>query len=281
VLVDADGQVTISAPDAGTALLLPAGTTTKVPLNFAEGVAPSSPASGDVWFTDDDGLLFRHNTLTRLLLAGNDWQTLASASTCDLDSVEGTFVNITGTTTITSFGSTCTPGTVKVLLFSSALSISYNPTGMLLNGNSMTIQAGDILLLHYTAGTSGWIVIGGVRTGGGPVASAISAAMFQSPEYDSGNSGTSKEINWFNGQNQKSTLTGNVTYTFANPYAGMTAKLKIVQGSGPYTIIWPTIKWQDGVAPTLTATNGGIDIVTLYYDGSSYHGSCGNNFKTP
>jgi hypothetical protein len=251
-------------------------------LNLPEGAAPSSPNSGDLWMTDDDGLIFRHNSITRLPIAGNDWQTIASASTCDLDTIEGNFVTVTGTTTITSFGAGCTAGTVKFVKFESALSISYNPTGMLLNGNSIEIQAGDILILHFTAATSGWIALGGIRVGGGPVARNINTPVFHAPEYDSGNSGTSKEINWYNGQNQKSTLTGNVTFTFANPYAGMTAKLRIVQGSGPYTVTWPTIKWVGKTAPVLSTTSGDEDIVVLYSpNGSSYYGSIMNNFGTP
>jgi len=92
-------------------------------------------------------------------------------------------------------------------------------------------------------------------------------------EYDLGNSGASKTVDWANGQNQRIALTAACELTFSNPVAGMTAKLKVVQGgTGSYTITWPTIKWAGGAAPTLTTAVGGIDIVSLYYDGTSYHG---------
>jgi hypothetical protein len=98
-------------------------------------------------------------------------------------------------------------------------------------------------------------------------------------EYDAGNSGTSLTLDFNSGQNQKVTLTGNVTFTFSNPVAGMTAKIKLVQdATGSRAVTWPTIKWAGGAAPTLTGTAGSIDIITLYYDGSSYFGMAGLKF---
>jgi hypothetical protein len=98
-------------------------------------------------------------------------------------------------------------------------------------------------------------------------------------EYDAGNSGASIEIDWADGQNQKLTLTAAATLTFANPAAGMTAKLKLIQdGTGSRTVTWPTIKWVGGAAPTLSTAAGAIDIVSLYYDGSAYYGSALTGF---
>ena len=47
--------------------------------------------------------------------------------------------------------------------------------------------------------------------------------------YDAGNSGTSKTIDWNNGDQQKVTLTGNVTFTFTNVVAGRNYVLYLVQ----------------------------------------------------
>lgn len=95
--------------------------------------------------------------------------------------------------------------------------------------------------------------------------------------YDAGNSGTSKTINWSNGIYQKLTLTGNCTLTFSNPVNGR-LYLKVIQGSGPYTITWPTIKWENTTAPTLTTTNAATDLIVLLYDGTDYLGSYSYNF---
>jgi hypothetical protein len=70
--------------------------------------------------------------------------TLASAATADLNSVPGQYVNITGTTTITSLG-TAPAGTVKVLLFDAALTLTYGGSAIILPENtSMTTGVGDI-----------------------------------------------------------------------------------------------------------------------------------------
>jgi hypothetical protein len=64
------------------------------------------------------------------------------------------------------------------------------------------------------------------------------------------------------------------TLTLSNvPASGnvYTLTLFIVQGAGPYTITWPAaVKWPGASAPTLTTTNGKIDVITLVtYDGGT------------
>ena len=108
----------------------------------------------------------------------------------------------------------------------------------------------------------------------------VIGTTFGTAEYNAGNSGTSLTLNFSNGMNQRVTLTGACTFTFSNPVAGMTAKIKLIQdGTGSRTVTWPTIKWAGGAAPTLTTTaTTGTDIITLYYDGSAYWGMAGINF---
>jgi hypothetical protein len=86
--------------------------------------------------------------------------------------------------------------------------------------------------------------------------------------------------------------TGNVQYlqlvnngqtlTFANPADGARYVLILKQpASGAAgTITWPTVKWASGFTPTLTATNGKVDIVTLIYDGTNtcYYGGASLNY---
>lgn len=98
-------------------------------------------------------------------------------------------------------------------------------------------------------------------------------------EYDSGNSGTTKTLDWSNGSAQKSTLTGSVTYTLTNPVTGGAYVIRIVQGASSYTVTWPaSVKWSGGTAPTITVTNGKIDLINLYWDGTSYYGSFTQNY---
>ncbi|HWA29097.1 MAG TPA: hypothetical protein VG734_25835 [Lacunisphaera sp.] len=93
-------------------------------------------------------------------------------------------------------------------------------------------------------------------------------------EIDDGNSGTADTIDWSAGGAHKSTLTGNCTYTFTSPGGVTSLVLKVVQGSGPYTVTWPaTVKWAAGVAPTLSIANGAVDIFSFYFDGTNYYGA--------
>jgi hypothetical protein len=102
-------------------------------------------------------------------------------------------------------------------------------------------------------------------------------------EFDNGDSGAADTISWKVGNKQKSTLTANCTYTFTAPSGPCSVILKIIQGgSGSYTVTWPgTVKWSGGVAPTLSTGVGDIDIVSFYYDGTSYFGMANYDFQVP
>ncbi len=98
-------------------------------------------------------------------------------------------------------------------------------------------------------------------------------------ETDNGNSSTSDTIDWGTSNKQKSTLTGNCTFTFTAPGGPCSLVLKLVQdGTGSRTVTWPaTVHWASGVAPVLTTINK-VDIITFYYDGTTYFGSSALNF---
>lgn len=101
-------------------------------------------------------------------------------------------------------------------------------------------------------------------------------------EYDNGNSGTSKTIDWGNGNKQKITLTGNCTFTFTAPDTGVgNFLIRLIQdGTGSRTVTWPaSVKWPADTAPTLTTTAAAIDIVSLYWTGVRYESSAGLDFR--
>lgn len=79
---------------------------------------------------------------------GGGTATLASASTTNLGSVVPAFVSITGTTTITSFGSSMLPGQVKILTFASSLLLTHNGTSLILPGAAdITVDAGSSVVV--------------------------------------------------------------------------------------------------------------------------------------
>lgn len=86
-------------------------------------------------------------------------------------------------------------------------------------------------------------------------------------------SASNATVDWDNGNIQSITLpSGASTYTPSNPQAGATYILKIIQPSaGDGTITWgSSVKWPGATAPTLTASNAAVDVVTLIYDGTNY-----------
>lgn len=97
-------------------------------------------------------------------------------------------------------------------------------------------------------------------------------------EFDAGNSGTSKTIDWTNGVAQKITLTGNVTFTFTAPSkTGSPLVLRVLTGAGSFTATWPaSVKWTS--TPTVTTTASRMDLFNFYYDGTNYYGSYSQNY---
>ena len=80
---------------------------------------------------------------------------IASASSVDLSSADGNYVQITGTTTITAFG-TVSAGVIFTLLFEDAVTITYNGTSMILPGAvDFTTRAGDVLQF-ISEGSGNW-----------------------------------------------------------------------------------------------------------------------------
>lgn len=90
-------------------------------------------------------------------------------------------------------------------------------------------------------------------------------------EYDNGNSGTSKTIDWSNGQHQKLTLTGDPTISFSNTKKAH-HHLKLIQdATGGRTFTLPEGYWPGGVAyDGSNAEANQIDMIGVYHDGSDY-----------
>ena len=72
----------------------------------------------------------------------------------------------------------------------------------------------------------------------------------------------------------------NETFTFTAPTNHGNLLVVLKQDSvGSRTITWPgTVKWPSGTAPTLSTGANAIDIVSFYYDGTSYYGVSNLNF---
>lgn len=84
---------------------------------------------------------------------GGGAATLASASTVDLCATPRNYLTISGTTSITSFGSSCPAGVVKLVSFSASLTLTYNGTSLLIPGSAnVQTSAGDQATLVSNGG---------------------------------------------------------------------------------------------------------------------------------
>lgn len=88
--------------------------------------------------------------------------------------------------------------------------------------------------------------------------------------------GTTQSINLNNGNIQNIDLSGaigDVTISITNPVTGGLYRFWITQGATPRDLIWPAaVKWPQAQKPILSITNGAVDMVELYYNGSVYRG---------
>lgn len=100
-------------------------------------------------------------------LASSD--TIASATTTDLGSKNAALLDVTGTTTITSFGTVST-GIWKILTFAGALTLTHNATSLILPGGSnITTAAGDSCMAE-SLGSGNWKIHAYQKASGNPVA---------------------------------------------------------------------------------------------------------------
>lgn len=99
-----------------------------------------------------------NNAIRELMSQVASWtgdDTIASATTTDLSTVNGQYVTISGTTTITGFG-TVKAGWLKFLKFDGALTLTHNATSLILPGTAnITTAAGDTAVM-VSLGSGNW-----------------------------------------------------------------------------------------------------------------------------
>ena len=86
-------------------------------------------------------------------------------------------------------------------------------------------------------------------------------------------------IDWKDSNKQKLTVDANVTVTFTAPSNPCSLILRIIQSGAGHTTTLPTLKTVGGETITISNTDGAIDIVALYYDGTSYYAMAGLLFS--
>jgi hypothetical protein len=145
-----------------------------------------TPSAGNCWYNTSTGAVQYYdgtnwltigyidatNHIWTPVIGGNAATTVASATTTALcgasgASPTGAYLTISGTTTITGFGSNCVIGQAKVITFSGVLTLTYNASSMIIPGSAnITTAAGDTAVVVYL-GSSNWKVALYQPIGGG------------------------------------------------------------------------------------------------------------------
>jgi hypothetical protein len=108
--------------------------------------------------------------LLKVYTAGSD---IASSSSIDLGAASGDYVNVTGTTTITSLG-TATAGIERTVNFTGILTLTHNATSLILPGGaSITTAAGDTAIFR-SLGSGNWKCVQFSRPTWGSIAGTLS-----------------------------------------------------------------------------------------------------------
>ncbi|MBW2106677.1 MAG: hypothetical protein JRI26_11830, partial [Deltaproteobacteria bacterium] len=90
-------------------------------------------------------------------------------------------------------------------------------------------------------------------------------------------------VDWTTKHVQRVTITGAaLDVTFTDPASPCKLVLVVVQGDGDDTIDWTneaSILWPGAVDPVLSTGSGDIDLITFYFDGTSYLGVANYDFN--
>lgn len=93
---------------------------------------------------------------------------IASATTTDIGAATGNYVHVTGTTTITGFG-TIQAGTRRLVRFTGALTLTHNATSLILPTAANITTAADDHALMVSLGSGNWICANYARKSGVPL----------------------------------------------------------------------------------------------------------------
>jgi len=157
---------------------------TYVPENVANKVTSISGASTDTQYPS--AKLTYDQLALKLGLAGGSMSgaineasgtNIASATTTDIGAATGNYVNITGTTTITDFG-TVQAGTRRIVNFNGSLILTYNATSLILpTSANITTVAGDTATF-VSLGSGNWVCVSYQRRDGTALSASAGGSSF-------------------------------------------------------------------------------------------------------
>lgn len=148
---------------------------------YPKGAVIQSTTPGVFWLNLVD------NNTTNPDSSGTNWMalsggtgTLASAGTTDLGSIPQEFITVTGTTAITSFGSSLPAGMSRTIKFADILTLTYNATSLIVPSlANITTAAGDIAVA-VSLGSGNWQISAYQRATGAALVGASAGSITNS-----------------------------------------------------------------------------------------------------
>jgi len=177
---------------------------------------------------------------------------VASATALPLIKGDHAFVDVTGTTTVTSIASVGV-GERTILQFDGALTLTHHATDLVLpNGANITTASGDYAeFLEYASGD--WVCINYQRASGAPAVAIKPESDVEfgetvlSPLTGATTMDTNTDLEWYG------TITGPITLTVSNMSNGKSAALYL-KTNDTDTVTASGFTWWSGTAPVLSTT---------------------------
>lgn len=262
---------------------------------YLNDLVSTNPTGSDGKSEGDDHIRLVKAVLQATLpgMAGRAWRKQAKSADYTAVATDNmSWLNFTGNATLSlPAAATAGNGFCLVVRPNSGLTVTIDPNGSELINTAATISIADEDIAVLFCDGAAWIAAI-VQPAGKTELTAptlIRPAVSSPRETYSAPGGVSGAVTVDMAGHSvfAYNLTGNITsLTISNiPPGGYMAALTFIltqAGSGGYTVAWPgTVKWPGGVAPTLTATVGKLDIITLVTidAGGSWYGLVpGQNF---
>lgn len=186
-------------------------------------------------------------------------------------------------------GSAATP-TMRSLVLADLPTINFSNISGTLAGSQLPTFTGDVTnsAAAMTVAKIAGVAVGTPTGTGNVVFSAnptFSGSMIfgnyhvEPSEHAYTASSSTLTVDLSTGSAQAITLGASVTLTLSNPQTGGAYVFRVIQGSGSYTVTWPSsVKWPGGTAPVITTVSGQVDLINLYWNGTDYFGSFTQNY---
>jgi hypothetical protein len=188
--------------------------------------ASNSPSGSESVGTSLDDYLRAIQTVYRLDLASKGAD-IASAGTTDLGAVGGLMHDITGSTTVTSFG-TVAAGIWKIIKFEGALTLTHNATSLILPGGANITTADGDVAVFISEGSGNWRCVDYAgRASAAEVLAGTEASKAITPAAFAGNKDISGAAGYyklpggliFQWDEVTTNATGDVTWTFPTAFS--------------------------------------------------------------